>query len=841
MPPQSAIPAKRALPAKEANLFKQLLQLYEAKQHKKAIKTADQILKKFPEHGETLSMKGLVLQQSGKRDEGLELAKRGARFDLTSHIVWHVLGLIYKADRNYEEANRSFTQALRFDKDNMNLLRDSANLQMQLRLYDALQETRWALLRLRPNLRQNWIALAIACHLGRNYDQADKVLSAYEATIKNVPSYDFEMSEVLLYHVRVLEEGSRYADALSKLEAHADSREIVDLIAIGELRARLLGKLERTEDAISAYNKLIDRNPGRVEYIMELFKLHGVHLDALTSETVPKALDLLNELEKRVPKGSAPTRLALDVAQGDEFVARARRYIESGLTRGVPSLFTDIKPLYVNESKRVAVEAIATSFLESVAPTASPPGEPSTYLWTLYFLAQHYSKRGDQTRALELVDTAVAHTPTLPELYTLRARVLRRAGAPQAAALSAERARLLDGQDRFLNGKAAKYFFRAGRIQDAENRLGLFTKKDAPSPGADLEDMQSTAYLLQCASAYERDGKLGHALRKFTGVIKVFDDIEDDQYDFHGYVLRRFTVNVYADFIAYEDRVRSHPAYITAALAAARIYVRLHDEPGLASELLAPPKENDAEKKARKKAKKDAAKDKKEDKKDKAGEEEEGPQQPTKHDDPEGAKLLAVDDPLEEAARILRSLEKVVDRADVWTAFYDVSARRKKYLQAMKALNRLARLDQGHVDLHVRLLDLRQRVRGADAPSVVRTSLAALFPEDMEPETFTGHYLQRDGNSAHAVLTIARVAQNTEGLIFELLRPELSLDVQTAQDALILLTERKSARRDEFASACQERFTLSTVFKSLEEQQRLVTLEEATLEDTSVAEEVAEK
>lgn len=65
---------------------------------------------------ETMCMKGLLLQQSGKREEGLELAKRGARFDLTSHIVWHVLGLIYKADRNYEEANRSFTQALRFDK-----------------------------------------------------------------------------------------------------------------------------------------------------------------------------------------------------------------------------------------------------------------------------------------------------------------------------------------------------------------------------------------------------------------------------------------------------------------------------------------------------------------------------------------------------------------------------------------------------------------------------------------------------------------------------------------------------------------------------------------------------
>lgn len=47
----AAIPPKRILPSKEATLFKELLTLYETRQLKKAIKTADQILKKFPEHG----------------------------------------------------------------------------------------------------------------------------------------------------------------------------------------------------------------------------------------------------------------------------------------------------------------------------------------------------------------------------------------------------------------------------------------------------------------------------------------------------------------------------------------------------------------------------------------------------------------------------------------------------------------------------------------------------------------------------------------------------------------------------------------------------------------------
>jgi hypothetical protein len=44
--------AKRnPLPSKEASLFKELLTLYETRQLKKGLKTADLILKKFPDHG----------------------------------------------------------------------------------------------------------------------------------------------------------------------------------------------------------------------------------------------------------------------------------------------------------------------------------------------------------------------------------------------------------------------------------------------------------------------------------------------------------------------------------------------------------------------------------------------------------------------------------------------------------------------------------------------------------------------------------------------------------------------------------------------------------------------
>ncbi len=69
-------------------------------------------------------------------------------------------------------------------QDNMNILRDAAHLQTQLRLYDNLVETRHTLLRLRPQLRQNWIALAVAYHLSGNLREAKAVLEQYERIIK---------------------------------------------------------------------------------------------------------------------------------------------------------------------------------------------------------------------------------------------------------------------------------------------------------------------------------------------------------------------------------------------------------------------------------------------------------------------------------------------------------------------------------------------------------------------------------------------------------------------------------------------------------------------------------
>ena len=101
------------LPAKEGGLFRQVVKFYETKQYKKAIKAADQVLKKYPDHGETLAMKGLTLNNMdpSKKEEAYELARRGIKNNLKSHVTWHVYGCEPALSKPYSACLMSFAFA----------------------------------------------------------------------------------------------------------------------------------------------------------------------------------------------------------------------------------------------------------------------------------------------------------------------------------------------------------------------------------------------------------------------------------------------------------------------------------------------------------------------------------------------------------------------------------------------------------------------------------------------------------------------------------------------------------------------------------------------------------
>lgn len=846
--------APPTLAQKDKKLFADLLSQYENRQLTKGRKTADQILKKYPEHGETMCMKGLILVHLGQRDEGINLVKEGMRKDLSSHICWHVWALIQKSEHKYEDALKSYIQALKFDKDNFNILRDTAVLQTQTRQFEGLVETRHNLLHLRPYNRHHWVGLAVAYQLNGNLPEAKQVLEYIEGFLRSVGSYDVEFSELLMYHIRILEDMGDFQSAVDMLESHDRTKggSVLNRMAGTEVKARLLAKLKEsnaddeqktawTEQADAAWRWLLSQNADGYEYYKGFLANQGIDLANVTDENREKALEMLHGYFN-AQFATAPRRLALHVATGQEFKDLIKPYLTNALTKGIPSLFADLKPLYGDPAKRQIIEDTVEEFRATLA--TSPPStgdsiEPTTCLWALYLLAQHHSYLGRHKQALEILDVAITHTPTLPELYMTRARVLKRAGDPHGAARAMNDARLLDGQDRFINTKTGKYLLRAGMVNEADAIFSKFTRGGA-SAAVDLEEMQAMHYLIEQGDSYRRAGKLNLALKKYYVIQKVFESFREDQYEFHQYSVRKTILNVYTEMLKWEDNVRSHPGFIHAAVATVQIWVALYDDATLGPSLQ--PAETTASdvssKKAINKAKKAARKGQPEadganSKKATATQSEDkglDPPRP-KDDDPEGLKLVLAEDPLERADKYLTGLSELVPQnMDICFAIYDVAIRRKKYLQAVRMLTRAHSLDSEHPDLHSRIVHLRNTVSSLPEPipapvgPVLAESIASLLPAEVSLELFNSQYLQKHSSLPMAIVAHAKVARilkapqdEIDSILFTVLKEPVQLHHEAAFVVLSYLKEMKSPRSEEFRIACNDRFELSTLFRSDEE------------------------
>ncbi|XP_030488392.2 N-terminal acetyltransferase A complex auxiliary subunit NAA15 [Cannabis sativa] len=721
-----------SLPPKEANLFKLIVKSYETKQYKKGLKAADSILKKFPDHGETLSMKGLTLNCMDRKSEAYELVRQGLKNDLKSHVCWHVYGLLYRSDREYREAIKCYRNALRIDPDNIEILRDLSLLQAQMRDLAGFVQTRQQLLSLKSNHRMNWIGFAVAHHLNSNALKAVEILEAYEGTLED----DFppenercEHGEMLLYKISLLEESGSIERALDELRKKEPK--IVDKLGVKEQEASLLVKLGRFEEGATLFRVLLSMNPDNYGYYEGLHKCVGLYSEngQYSPDQIEQLDSLYNSLRQQYNWSSAVKRIPLDFLQGDRFREEADNYIKPLLTKGVPSLFTDLSPLYDHPGKADILEELIIELEHAVRTTGQFPGRsekepPSTLMWTLFLLAQHYDRRGQYEIALSKIDEAIEHTPTAIDLYSGKSRILKHAGDLAAAAALADEARCMDLADRYINSECVKRMLQADQVTLAERTAVLFTKDG--DQHTNLHDMQCMWYELESGESYFRQSDLGRALKKFLAVEKHYADITEDQFDFHSYCLRKMTLRTYVEMLKFQDRLHSHPYFHKAAVGAIRCYIKLYDSPPKSTteeddemSKLAPSQKKKMRQKLRKaeaRAKKEAEVKNEESNANsvsKTGKRNVKPVDP----DPHGEKLLQVEDPLSEATKYLKLLQKNSPNSlETHLLSFEVNVRKQKILLAFQAVKQLLRLNAEHPDTHRCLIKFFHKVDSMPTP-----------------------------------------------------------------------------------------------------------------------------
>ena len=277
---------------------------------------------------------------------------------------------------------------------------------------------------------------------------------------------------------------------------------------------------------------------------------------------------------------SCPKRLPLNIASGDIFKSLVDAYLRKNLRKGVPPLFVSVRSLYTDEAKVKVIQDLFVEYHDNLNKSghfsladkeANLPQEPaSALLWTLYFLAQHYDHMRNSEKALEYIDAAIEHTPTLIELFVTRGKVFKHAGDYINACACLDEAQSLDTADRYINSKCAKYMLRANKIKEAEEICAKFTREGV-SAMENLNEMQCMWFQTECALAYQRLEKWGDSLKKCHEIDRHFAEIIEDQFDFHTYCMRKMTLRSYVGLLRLEDVLRRHPFYFKAAKCAIEV------------------------------------------------------------------------------------------------------------------------------------------------------------------------------------------------------------------------------------------------------------------------------
>ncbi|XP_068907663.1 N-alpha-acetyltransferase 16, NatA auxiliary subunit isoform X2 [Tenebrio molitor] len=841
------MPSSNPLPPKENALFKRILRCYEQKQYKNGLKFAKQILSnpKYTEHGETLAMKGLTLNCLGRKEEAYEYVRRGLRNDLRSHVCWHVYGLLQRSDKKYDEAIKCYRNALKWEKDNMQILRDLSLLQIQMRDLEGYRDTRYQLLMLRPTQRASWIGYAMSFHLLEDYKNALNILETFLDQQQKGNNYDYEHSELLLYQNLVIQESGDLKEALRHLEASQD--QIVDKLTLKENLGELNLKLKQYEKSAKYYEELIQRNPENTMYYNKLIE----------AKNLTKPEDIVNfylECSEKYPRAMPPRRLPLNYAIGDQFRNLVDKYMRRSLSKGVPPLFVDLRSLYTDKSKVETIESLLLQYVDALkkvgkyseAEVNNGPKEPaSALLWVYYYLAQHHDYLDQTEKAVSYIDAAIEHTPTLIELFVTKGRIYKHAGDPQEAYKWLDEAQALDTADRYINSKCAKYMLRANRVKEAEDTCAKFTREGV-SAMENLNEMQCMWFETECALAYQRLGKYGEALKKCHETDRHFSEIIEDQFDFHTYCMRKMTLRSYVGLLRLEDVLRGHPFYFKAAKCAIEVYLHLFDEPlkdesaeqELNTENLAPSelkKLRNKQRKARRKAEQESAQAReaqvKRDHHHKSRQQGDVEADAPQLDELIPDKLARVEDPLEQAIKFLQPLQTLaMNRIETHLMAFEVYYRKKKVLLMLQSLKRAHKVSPNNPKLHsclIRFYEVINQNKGSWDAAVeeVVTQEAQLLFNGKDAKQLNKEFLEDNSHSLEAFLECCRMmyyldnkTQSTAlSLVTNLDNKYEDINLQNCVDVTEALRRGDfgscDAQLEEYIKKCHVRFPYAAAFR----------------------------
>ena len=207
---------------------------------------------------------------------------------------------------------------------------------------------------------------------------------------------------------------------------------------------------------MNVYRELLQLNSSNYNYYYQILQAHGIDIPKsivthkLSDDDQKKSKEILETYEKNLPKATAHQRIALKLLYGEDFKEKLLKFATPQIVKGVPQMLYDLKELYTDKDKVQIIGDMLSTMIKNMqeknvlSEADEEEHDPTVYLWLLYYSAQHhYFLKGYDT-ALSFINQAIEHTPTVVDLYIVKAKIYKKAGDVNRAAQLYEEARKLD-------------------------------------------------------------------------------------------------------------------------------------------------------------------------------------------------------------------------------------------------------------------------------------------------------------------------------------------------------------------------------------------------------------
>lgn len=502
-----------------------------------------------------------------------------------------MLGLI---GRQYSDAKKAFQFAHTLDPSNIQIIIDLAELQIQVRDFAGYRVSKQKLINERGGNHAYWLGFMTGAYLDSKYDLCRDIISTFRDTLDDKPSY--MRQELVFLETQCFMIQQKWTEAISVLEKGMS--DVLNVDKGKEMLAILYGYSGEKEKSRRLWEDLLDINEENYLYyrgleccVLDMWdkfdSFKGMQLPSrqiLSDEQRDTLRSLYKDLHAKHPRSNAVSFIQLYFLQGDEFKQLLNIRIMKAVRKGIPSFFSCLKILVHTDIEKLKIlKRMVEDHYSSLTSSGhlmneTEEEEPYVVLWLLLLLAQIEDCEGHFDKALSYLETAYEHTPTCYDLYVVKAKVLRHSGDLKGAASAIGFGSQLDLGDRHMNTKHVKYLLRSDQIDEADKIVSYWTRKDVPSR-IELNSLQANWFEIECGDSYYRQGDIPHAFKMYHNILDHFNTYIDDQFDFHGYVMRKAVVTSYIEFLHDVDSLYKNKYYKRAAIGAIRCAISLAKNP----------------------------------------------------------------------------------------------------------------------------------------------------------------------------------------------------------------------------------------------------------------------